>query len=461
MIFYFILIISFFLLAFFIRYYRSVFYGLARNSVTLVDEFLSGYSDDDEKIEQVQNKTYRLFRSLLKLFLVILLALFIGAIPITLFVFLSQNSWGSLDFSSIGSIVAISAGATLPFIIPFSPKKNTNYSELSQLLHEIALDNYNLSKKLFRRETRQIKKKGIKKRQDFLIITGLARAGTTSLMNDLAKIDAFVSLSYANMPFLLAPNTWARIYMPKNQKLEERSHKDGIMIGYNSNEALEEYFFKVFANDSYILDDRLEEYSLSSTDYNDYLDYQTIIRKDNQKIYLAKNNNFLLRYRSIRSFNKDFIIVILFRDPLTHAASLMEKHRYYQETQDEDPFVLKYMDWLGHHEFGKNQKPFDFNGSVKSLEYEKDSLDYWLQSWINYYRFVLEIDHTNTLLVNYEDYCKNPEATIRRIVDKTGLNAQLAGYSPFENKRKNSNDFSADLYQKADEIYQELLNRSS
>ena len=42
------------------------------------------------------------------------------------------------------------------------------------------------------------------------------------------------------MPFLMSPKTWRKFYKPKEGKLKERSHKDGIMIGYNSNEALEE-----------------------------------------------------------------------------------------------------------------------------------------------------------------------------------------------------------------------------
>ena len=83
-------------------------------------------------------------------------------------------------------------------------------------------------------------------------MTGLARAGTTSLMNHLATIETFKSLSYANMPLLLAPNTWAKFYKPKNQELKVRSHNDGIKIGLESNEALEEYFFKAISDDSFI-----------------------------------------------------------------------------------------------------------------------------------------------------------------------------------------------------------------
>ena len=84
-----------------------------------------------------------------------------------------------------------------------------------------------------------------------------------------------------------------------------------------------------------IVGDKYTKY-FSQEDYNDYLDYQSIIKLDNRKIYLAKNNNFILRYKSVREFNDDFIMVILYRDPLTHAASLMEKHCDYKKLQKED-----------------------------------------------------------------------------------------------------------------------------
>ena len=130
-----------------------------------------------------------------------------------------------------------------PFIIPFKRSKD-GYSELSKLLHRMILNNYEISKKLFKREVKKYAKDRVAKNQ-FLIVTGLARAGTTSLMTDLFNTQYFCSLDYANMPFLIAPNSWKKWHKPKSSKLKERSHKDGLMIGLNSVEALEEHFFKI------------------------------------------------------------------------------------------------------------------------------------------------------------------------------------------------------------------------
>ena len=449
--------LSGFLFIIFLRFFRGSFYRVARYSLDLVDKILADV-DEDSKIELLQKSNKRLVAALGEMILALMGAAALAALPFLAHYFYS-GYWLASGYSSLYFILALSAGASLPFFIPL-PRKASGYSELSELLHHLALDNYHLAYKLFRRESRKIKREGLKRREDFVIVTGLARAGTTSFMNDLAELDDYVSLSYANMPFLTAPHYWAKIYNPQTAKLQERSHGDGIRIGLQSSEALEEYFFKVLAEDSYIEDEQLREYTLDEKAYRDYLDYQTVVKRADAKIYLAKNNNFLLRYRSVRDFNERFITVILFREPLAHAASLLEKHRDYQKLQKEDPFVLQYMNWLGHHEFGLNQKPLVFDGAEHPPEGDKNKLDFWLQSWIHYYRRVLEIDHPNTLLISYESYCEAPEKQLRKVLAKTGVNPLLTAKSAFANKREVAQPYSEELYRRAAGIFDELQSRN-
>ncbi len=423
-----------------------------------MDKLLSN-EEEEKKLQQVQKGTNKLVLSLLKTLLVIILSLVLGAIPVFFHCLLSHTQFDDLIFNSFLSILMISVGATVPFVIPLGKKvKSEGYNELSKLLHRMSLNNYHISNRLFKWETKKIERKGLVKRTDFVIISGLARAGTTSLMNNLAQIDAFVSLSYANMPFLLCPNLWGKFYKPKKTDLKERSHKDGIMIGLNSNEALEEYFFKVKANDSFISDTYLSEYSISNETYNDYLEYQTIIKNNNDKIYLAKNNNFILRYKSVRELNEDFLMIILYREPLTHATSLLEKHREYKKIQKEDTFVLEYMNWLGHHEFGMGQKTFLFRNSEQNNNVDKESLDYWLKIWINYYRYILTIKHQNTILINYESYCNNPKGIISTILDKIHVDSELPDYNTYINNREIIDGISDSLKEEALIIYKQLNN---
>jgi hypothetical protein len=461
MIYYFVLGIGAFFAFIVLIWKRSVFHNIAEGSIALVNVLLGDSEDEDALIKLIQSKTNLLLLNLFKMFLVIVAALFIGSIPVLLYLLITTNKLSNLDLTSIYSIIAISVGASLPFVFPFSKKPDDGYSELSKLLHRMILDNYNVAKKLFFIETKAKTKRGLKTRNDFVVISGLARAGTTSLMTDLSSIDSFVSLSYANMPFLTSPNLWSRLYKPKQRKLKERSHKDGIMIGYNSTEALEEYFFKMLANDSYIHEDYIEEYDISKSENENYLKYQRNIKSDNSKIYLAKNNNFLVRYNSIRSYNNEFLLYILYRDPLTHAASLMEKHLDYVKLQSDDDFVLEYMDWLGHHEFGLHQKQFLFNDSKELLEGDRNKLDYWLKIWINYYSHALKIDHENTFFVDYLDYCSNPSQIVSNILDRSGVKADIPQLKPFKNKRKTNFEYSSELLERAEKLYIKLQTKNN
>ena len=447
--------IGFFLIAFIVKILRIHFYSLATSSVSLVNVLLLKIKED-EKVKLVQETNNKLLLSLAKVLLTIIVALAVGSIPFIIYIIIKGQSFDDLNFSSTSSIIALTVGSTLGFIVPVKKKDLTSYSELSQLLHRIALNNYAVAYKLFKLEAKKLPKKGVIEKGKFVIVSGLARSGTTSLMNKLTENDSLASLSYANMPFLTAPNLWKKIYQPKDSKKEERSHKDGIMIGLDSNEALEEYFLKVISNDSYINEDKLLEYSLTEEQYSDYIKYQAIVKNDNQKIYLAKNNNFILRYSSIREFNKEFLVIFMFRDPLIHAASLLEKHKYYISLQKKDSFVLEYMNWLGHHEFGLNQKAFQFDDNNQNYIADKNSIDYWLQIWINYYNYLLTIDQTGVDYVDYDNYCKQPNEVLDKIFKKAGVKAVLPMVTPFDNKRKVELDCSEELKLKAYSIYSEL-----
>lgn len=449
------LFVSFFLIFQILRLRSEVFFRLAENSVALLDKLLA-QTDEEVKIKLIEKSNKLLMRSVAEVILLFIIAFALGSVPVVVYVLITNTAFQSLEFLSLFPILAISAGATLPFLIPSRKKDTSGYSDLSKLLHRMALNNYHLSEKLFRKEKKRLKKKELSTRDDFVIITGLARAGTTSLMNDLSEVEKFVSLSYANMPFLMAPNLWAKIYKPKKENLKERSHKDGIKIGYNSNEALEEYFFKVKANDAFIKAETLCEYELTKEAYNDYLDYQAVVKHDNKKVYLAKNNNFILRYKSVRAFNENFLMVVLFRDPLTHAASLKEKHLDYKKLQTEDPFVLEYMNWLGHHEFGLNQKPFSFDGKILDNPQDKNNIDFWLKSWINYYSYALTMKHQNTLFINYDDYCKRPNEIIGQLLKKIDVDENLPEFSAYHNRRKVDDTYSSELYNEAMAVYAQL-----
>ncbi|TYA60222.1 sulfotransferase family protein [Formosa maritima] len=380
-------------------------------------------------------------------------------LPVYIFKLIKNMNSQELDLSSIWVIISFSIGTIIPFLIK-RKKPTEDYSEASILFHKLILNNYNLSRMLFSFDNRFKKGEKIQDKDTFLIVSGLARAGTTSLTDQLFKAAAFSSLDYSNMPLLLAPNLWKKMYDPKKVTLKERKHGDKMLFGLNTIEALEEYFFKVFLNDSFISNYYLERHDISEEVYKNYIKYQSLVRQDNESTYLSKNNNIILRYESLRKFNKDFKIIYLFRKPEEHAYSLLNQHKRFSEFQNEDEFIQTYLNWLGHHEFGQNQKVFKFGDDEPIILYDKNTLNYWLSIWLNYYSYLINLVDENYLLIEYEDYLNKPKEVLQFIEKYMNMTFDFSNIEPFTNTRKiDTSNCDPKLLEATDSIYQKLKLR--
>ena len=220
-----------------------------------------------------------------------------------------------------------------------------NYSWLEQKLHKFALSSQYMREVTFDSESTNISPSS--KTGDHVFITGLARAGTTILLNALYKSNIFSSLSYADMPFVLAPNLWSKISIKRgNTELKERAHGDGIKVSTDSPEAFEEVFWKTFSHEEYEeLEDKFRVY------------VGNILYKYKKERYLSKNNQNIKRVELISEIFTHSKILIPFREPIQHAYSLLTQHKKFIEDAKNDKFISKYMKWIGHTEFGPNYIP--------------------------------------------------------------------------------------------------------
>ena len=132
-----------------------------------------------------------------------------------------------------------------------------NYNKIEKFLHELVLNNKLINRSLYEIEKIIFLKKLEIKNQSHVFITGLPRSGTTSLLNFIYSSHEYSSLTYRNMPFVLAPN-FSKFFNRKNSEIKERLHADGIKHDTNSPEAIDEVFFKndvfndsLFTNFSY------------------------------------------------------------------------------------------------------------------------------------------------------------------------------------------------------------------
>ena len=427
---------------------QAPFFVLARRSVGLLDILISDL-DEDDKFAAVNAATNKTILSLLKT--LSLLAVVLGATAWTYW-YLPGMFW--LDTLGEGwKFGVFTIGTVLPFLYP--RKSKSAYGVMAQLFHHLILDHYHLGKALLKRQIKGVENAVNEQGTSAVLVTGLARAGTTALTRTLTERGPFSSLNYSNMPVLMAPRLWAKFYKPSKKETQERAHGDGIKVGLASVEALEEYFFKAITSDRYITEKGLIAHELSAEENDLYRRYfKSLCGPDH--VYLAKNNNALLRLPSLLKQNPDMKVFVMIREPLQHAYSLMKQHQKFTMEQQEDPFILDYMNWLGHHEFGLGQKPFVFDGHSLE-EQDRNALNYWLERWVQYYTELQKIEGVE--VIAYESFLAAPDHVVERIAKVSGLSLNASGVERFEKLDTKVPEHSDALAAQASKIYMTLVGK--
>lgn len=336
----------------------------------------------------------------------------------------------------------------------------SNYSTLDKILHQTTLNNplfidlsFELEKSLFLSSSKPILPK-------ILFINGLARSGTTALLNHLINSKAGFSLTYLDLPFLFLPNSLKKF--KKNKKISpktERAHGDQIKINEESPEAIDEIFWKFRLQNRYIHQNTLSVHEISKEDLNEYLQFIKLhLYANDSKVYITKNNNSLLRINSLiknPSFQANYIFLL--RDPLSHANSLLRQHLQFKKLHKEDPFSLTYFNTLGHHEFGGNVKSFDFNQPFLNqmlAEYDPQSINFWLATWLNYYQYLDSIYTNQFTLISFDDLCKKPEIVLSKLCDKMDLNQEPLSIDSFVPPNySNIEGISTELLESCNQLY--------
>ncbi len=315
-----------------------------------------------------------------------------------------------------------------------------NYNFLQQRLHQLAL-----SSSLMREATFDIENSFVsplKQIDDHIFIAGLARSGTTILLNALYESHEFASLSYKDMPFVLAPNLWSKLpFNKKDFNSVERAHGDGIKISKDSPEAFEEVFWMTF-------NDNVNE---SSEKFKIYI--QLIIHKYHKNRYLSKNNQNIRRLELISKIFPNSKIFIPFRDPVQHAYSLLNQHKKFIEDSDRDNFISKYMKWIGHSEFGPNYKPI-YN---KKIQYTNHlDINHWIEQWYLTYKNCFETlkNKSNVNFICYEKLCESKEYWLN-ILKVSNIKENY----DFEFKKSQKEiclDYDNEINNKASHVYSQL-----
>ena len=315
-----------------------------------------------------------------------------------------------------------------------------NYSKIQKFLHDLVLSKKIINKSLFELEKIiYLKNKDIKN-QSHVFITGMPRSGTTSLLNFLFSSDECASLTYKNMPFILSPN-FSKLFHKKNTIIRERIHGDGINFNNNSPEALDEIFF-----------DNNEEFVK-----NELANYIQLILLNNKKDkYLSKNNLNYKRINLIQSILPNSIFLLPIREPLQHANSLLNQHLHFCELQKKDDFIRRYMNYLGHKEFGLDHK--SWNDPIDFRDFK--DINYLLEQWYLFYQFIYKKFqfNNNCFFIVYEEL-NNPNY-VEKILKKISLNKNKnidLHFFKNSNKKKIHIKYDKNVFYKSKFLYQNII----
>lgn len=268
-----------------------------------------------------------------------------------------------------------------------------------------------------------------------VFVTGLPRAGTTLVLELLYGTGEFRTFTYRDMPFILAPLLWQNLSKPfrKQATMQERAHGDGMEVSFDSPEAFEEIIWLAY------LRDRIEQSTvlspLSTGDCTE--EFVTAFKATVTKLllqagnaragapgirYLSKNNANLSRIEVIAEIFPSSTTLVPFRTPLAHVASMKRLHERFLQRHDEDAFSRRYMNWLGHFEFGENLKPINFGGWLTGRDVPSPvDEEFWMQYWTAAYRHVLDHRHDRLFLVDFDAMLRDGRACLERIAGSVGI----------------------------------------
>lgn len=339
------------------------------------------------------------------------------------------------------------------------------YGPTERMLHRLALGSPAMAEILFDMSVASAKPDTDRVAQGaHVFVAGLARAGTTILMRRFYASGAFCSLTYRDMPFVIAPGLWSRIsgLFRRDIAAHERAHGDGIIVDADSPESFDEAFWRLFDGKAYIHEHTLVPHAPSDETLEAYRKYVgVVLTAGGKERYLCKNNNNVLRLEALGRAFPNALILVPFREPVSHAASLRAQHQRFLESQAKDPFETEYMGYLGHHEFGSDHRPFRVTETPAAPGATPESLDYWLGLWIDVHEHVLAHLPTTARLVCYEALCADPHVW-QTLADAAGLETTEETTDPFRLSRHDADpEATPDLQRRAEALYAEMTRRAA
>lgn len=263
-------------------------------------------------------------------------------------------------------------------------------------------------------------------------ITGLARSGTTLLLECLAAHEQTATHRYRDYPFLHIPVWWNRFLDRAGAKAGasvERFHQDRMLITSQSPEAMEEILWMAFfprchlPEESHIFDAE-DTHPVFEDFYRAHIRKILLLRHGVR--YVSKANYHITRLGYLKRLFPDARFIIPVRSPASHIASLLRQHRHFCGQEKKNRRVLNRMQRAGHFEFGLDRRPVNTGNRVtvdRILQLWADGRDVHGLAlvWRSVYQYIVDRLSRDTALrssvqiVSYADLCSAPEKNLRRM----------------------------------------------
>ncbi|MDH2327274.1 hypothetical protein QCN27_10380 [Cereibacter sp. SYSU M97828] len=264
-----------------------------------------------------------------------------------------------------------------------------------------------------------------------VLVTSLARAGGSVLLDALAGQPEFASPAHRHMPFALSPLLWGNLTRGlRGEGRMERMPGDGRLVFPDSPAALEEMAWIAFWKDHYAADHIRPWTDRPHPEFEAFLRRymaNVVAAKPGASRYVARNDASVARLPWIARAWPDATVVIPLRDPFAHARSLLRQHRHITDLQTREPFARRYMHAIGQFGFGSAFRPL--GGPRKG---DPATPEFWLSYWADTYRMVLETAGPNAILVDQDALCSDPRRHLIPLAEALALGnpAELLASAP-------------------------------
>jgi len=257
-----------------------------------------------------------------------------------------------------------------------------------------------------------------------IYVSGLARSGSTLLLELLSRHPETTTHRYRDFPLLFTPYWWNRFLSLVPQEVEEakeRAHEDRLFVTSESPEAMEEVLWMAFfselhnsAHNNVVTNGAQNK--LFDRFYTDHIRKLLAVRGGSR--YLSKGNYNATRIEYLATLFPDSVFVIPVRNPVTHVESLMRQHEKFKALHEQDHRLALHMQRVGHFEFGAIRRLVNTGDSARVQEIEHlwktgEDARAWAKYWASIYSYIAGVIQSRSLqdrclVVRYEDLCAAP-----------------------------------------------------